>query len=132
MKHKTLHDASLVRLTFLPSRFAVTASSGDTLLDAALENGVGLEHECGGNCACTTCHLYVVEGRDHLSPPEEVEIDRLSTADGLQADSRLGCQAILQGGDVVVQIPTAVLRSQYPISKEGASHDCETNNPTRS
>ena len=107
MEHKILPDASPVRLTFLPSGSAVTACSGDTLLDAALANGVGLEHECGGNCACTTCHLYVVEGSDHLSPPEEVEIDRLSTADDLRADSRLGCQAILQGGEVVVQLLSA-------------------------
>ena len=107
MEHKTLPDASPVRLTFLPGDVTVSAARGDTLLDAALANGVGLEHECGGNCACTTCHLYVVEGSDHLSPPEEVEIDRLSTADGLRADSRLGCQAILQGGDVVVQILSA-------------------------
>jgi len=101
---RPLLDTTPVRLTFLPDGFTVTASPGDTILDAALEHGVGLEHECGGNCACTTCHLYVMAGIDHLSPPEEVEIDRLSTDERLQANSRLGCQAILQGGDVVVQL----------------------------
>jgi 2Fe-2S ferredoxin len=93
-----------VRLTFLPDGFTVTASPGDTILDAALEHDVGLEHECGGNCACTTCHVYVLDGEERLSPPEEVEIDRLSTDERLQSNSRLGCQAILLGGDVIVQL----------------------------
>lgn len=105
MKKRPLPTSSPVRLTFLPDGFTVAASPGDTILDAALEHGVGLEHECGGNCACTTCHLYVLEGFDHLSSPEEVEIDRLSTDERLQSNSRLGCQAILQGGDVIVQLP---------------------------
>ena len=101
---RLLTNASPVRLTFLPDGFTVTASAGDTILDAALEHDVPLEHECGGNCACTTCQIYVLEGTEHLSPLEEVELDRLSTADGLQANSRLGCQAILLGGDVMVQL----------------------------
>ena len=92
-----------MRLTFLPDGFTADASPGDTILDAALASGVELEHECGGNCACTTCHLYVEEGAESLSPPEEVEIDRLSTAEGLQPNSRLGCQAILLGGEVIVR-----------------------------
>lgn len=104
MNKRILLDATPVRLTFLPDDFTVTTSPGDTILDAALEHGVPLEHECGGNCACTTCHLYVLAGSEHLSPPEEVEIDRLSTDERLQVTSRLGCQAILQGGDVIVQL----------------------------
>ncbi len=101
-------EAAPILLTFLPSGFTVTASPGDTILDAALEHGVEMEHECGGNCACTTCHLHVIESCDLLSPPEEVELDRLSTADDLQPNSRLGCQAILLGGDVIVQLLTLV------------------------
>ncbi|MCW3099115.1 MAG: ferredoxin, 2Fe-2S type, system [Chthonomonadaceae bacterium] len=104
MNKRPQPDASPVRLTFLPDGFTITASPGDTILDVALEHGVGLEHECGGNCACTTCHVYVLDGEERLSPPEEVEIDRLSTDERLEANSRLGCQAILQGGDVTVQI----------------------------
>lgn len=104
MNKRPLLDTSPVRLTFLPDGFTIMASPGDTILDAALEHNIPLEHECGGNCACTTCHLYVVEGSERLSPPEDVEIDRLSTDERLQANSRLGCQAILQGPDVIVQL----------------------------
>jgi len=97
-------EKQTVRVTFLPMDVTVQARAGDTLLDAAEENGVNLPHDCGGNCACTTCQVHVLEGGAHLSLMEEVEADRLSTADGRTAASRLGCQAILLGGDVTVSI----------------------------
>lgn len=95
---------SLLKLTFLPDNRVVQARSGDTILDAALDNGIALPHECGGNCACTTCHVIVMAGHAALSVPEEVETDRISSAEGLTISSRLGCQAILRGGDVIVSI----------------------------
>ena len=93
-----------VVLTFWPQNVTVTAHAGDTILDAALDNGIGLAHECGGNCACTTCHVLVLSGMESLSGQEDVETDRLTSAEGLTNSSRLGCQAILQGGNVVVRI----------------------------
>jgi 2Fe-2S ferredoxin len=94
----------MIRLTFLPLEITVEARPGDTVLDAALDHGIEMAHECGGNCACTTCHLHVLAGMEHLSRMEEVETDRLSTAEGRMPNSRLGCQAILQGGDVTVEM----------------------------
>ena len=75
-----------------------------SLLDIALANGIHLEHNCGGSCACTTCHVVVREGEQNLSPMEQDEEDRLDTAEGLTLHSRLGCQAVVKG-DVVVEIP---------------------------
>jgi len=75
-----------------------------SLLDVALAHGIELEHNCGGSCACTTCHVVVKEGEANLSTMEEDEEDRLDTATGLTIHSRLGCQAVVQG-DVVVEIP---------------------------
>lgn len=92
------------RCTFLPGEVHVEAEMGCTLLDAALAHGVDLPHECGGNCACTTCHVVVERGAEHLTAMEEVEQDRLSTAEGRTASSRLGCQAIVLGGPIVVRI----------------------------
>ena len=92
------------QLTFFPENLSVNASAGDTILDAALANGIELPHECGGNCACVTCHVCILEGADGLSVIEDVEADRLSTAENGTAASRLGCQAILRGGAVVAQI----------------------------
>lgn len=75
-----------------------------SFLDIALNNGIELEHACGGNCACTTCHVIVKEGENNLSEMEEDEEDRLYLADGLTLHSRLGCQAVVKG-DVTVEIP---------------------------
>jgi 2Fe-2S ferredoxin len=75
-----------------------------SLLDIALANDIHLEHNCGGSCACTTCHVIVREGEANLSSMEPEEEDRLDTAEGLTLHSRLGCQAVVKG-DVVVEIP---------------------------
>ena len=75
-----------------------------SLLDIALNYGVFLDHACGGNNACTTCHIRVKSGMEHLSELEEDETDRLdNVADDRQASSRLGCQAKIHG-DIVVEI----------------------------
>jgi 2Fe-2S ferredoxin len=75
-----------------------------SLLDVALNAGLALEHSCGGNCACTTCHVIVRQGEANLTPMDDVEADRLDIAEGLTLHSRLACQAVVRG-DVVVEIP---------------------------
>jgi 2Fe-2S ferredoxin len=75
-----------------------------SLLDVALNVGVPLEHVCGGNCACTTCHVIVRAGMHNLSEMEDEEADRLDTAWDLTPRSRLACQAIVRG-DVTCEIP---------------------------
>ena len=102
------------KVTFLPANVTVEFEPGrlpyqehgkpGSLLDVALNFGVELEHACGGNCACTTCHVIVKEGEDNLSEMEDDEADRLDVADGLTLHSRLGCQSVVNG-DVVVEIP---------------------------
>ncbi len=75
-----------------------------SLLDVALNFDVPLEHVCGGNCACTTCHVVVLEGMTNLTEMEDHEADRLDTAWDLAPTSRLACQAVVKG-DVVCEIP---------------------------
>ena len=105
-----------VEVTFLPEGKTVTFENGklpyqdhgkeQSLLDVALNNGIDLDHACGGNCACTTCHIWVKEGAESLSPMEDDEADRLDMAADLQLNSRLGCQAVItKPGKVVVEIP---------------------------
>jgi 2Fe-2S ferredoxin len=77
----------------------------ESLLDVCLNAGMHLEHACGGNCACTTCHVIVREGMDNLSEMDDDEADRLQMAPGLTLRSRLGCQCVVEG-DVTVEIPT--------------------------
>jgi 2Fe-2S ferredoxin len=74
-----------------------------SLLDIALNYGIDLQHACGGNCACTTCHVIVKQGEENLTDMDEDEEDRIYLADNLTLHSRLGCQAVVKG-DVTVEI----------------------------
>jgi len=75
-----------------------------SLLDIAKNLDIPLEHACGGSCACTTCHVVVREGEQHLSDMQDEEADRLDSAWDVTPHSRLGCQAVVRG-DVVCEIP---------------------------
>jgi 2Fe-2S ferredoxin len=88
-----------------PEGAVVEAQPGDSILDAALRNDIPIEHACEKSCACTTCHVLVREGFDSLNPSDELEDDMLDKAWGLEADSRLGCQALVGDQDLVVEIP---------------------------
>ena len=76
----------------------------ESFLDLAKNFHVPLEHACGGSCACTTCHVIIRQGDQHLSEMQDDEADRLDTAWGLTARSRLGCQAVISR-DVVCELP---------------------------
>ena len=74
-----------------------------SLLDIAINYGIDLQHACGGNCACTTCHVIVKQGEENLTDMDDDEEDRIYLADNLTLHSRLGCQAVVKG-DVTVEI----------------------------
>lgn len=92
-----------------PEGAVLEAKTGDTVLDVALKNGIGIEHACEKSCACTTCHVVVREGFDSLEESDELEDDMLDKAWGLEPESRLGCQAIIRDEDLVVEIPKYTL-----------------------
>lgn len=102
------------RVTFLPANVTVEVDEArypyaddgkpGSLLDIALGHDVRIDHNCGGNCACTSCHVIVRAGMENLSGMAEDEEDRLDIAPGLTPHSRLACQAVVQG-DVTVEIP---------------------------
>lgn len=91
------------QVTFLPVQKTVNASVGESILDVALNHDIPLQHACGGFCACTTCHIKVKSGMENLSSPEDEEIERLENLDDRVQESRLGCQAKVNG-DVTVEI----------------------------
>ena len=72
----------------------VDAEDGSTVMETALRNDVpGIEAECGGACACATCHVYVEEGWfAKLGKPEQIEEDMLDFAHDVRPTSRLSCQ----------------------------------------
>lgn len=87
---------------------------GTTLLKASKEVGAPEGDACGGVCACSTCHVYVEQGAELLSPAEEGEEDILDKAFDVRMNSRLGCQAKIQSdGLIVLRISKESLDAYY-------------------
>lgn len=92
----------------------VEVDEGTTVLEAAEEVGALVGSSCGGQCACSTCHVYIVEGEDALSEAEEAEEDRLDMAFDVRAESRLSCQMRLTGNqNVVVEVTEESIKAWY-------------------
>jgi iron-sulfur cluster assembly protein len=85
-------------------RLRLTLSSGERLLDRALDEGIALEHECGGKLACASCRVVVREGGEQLEPAGEDELDMLERAGASAPAARLACQ-VRGPGEIVVEIP---------------------------
>jgi 2Fe-2S ferredoxin len=99
------------KLTFLNPRakgvrdpLTIDAKPGMTILEVAEECGARVGHACGGNLACSTCHVYIEKGLDSLGDVEDKENDIMDKAFDVRAESRLGCQCKLGNEDVVVEI----------------------------
>jgi ferredoxin, 2Fe-2S len=90
---------------YAPAGAQVEAPAGTSICEALLDNGIAIEHACDMSCACTTCHVIVREGFGSLNEMDENEEDLLDRAWGLEPNSRLSCQAILEQKDLVVEIP---------------------------
>ena len=99
-----------------PEGAVIDAEPGTTICDAALKNGIPIEHACEKSCACTTCHVIVREGFNSLNEAEEEEEDLLDKAWGLEPESRLSCQAEVGEQDLVVEIP------KYTINMVSENH----------
>jgi 2Fe-2S ferredoxin len=78
-----------------------------SLLEVALKNDIELHHNCGGVCACSTCHLYIEKGEDLVEELSDKEEDFIDRAVNPRLNSRLGCQCVLLKGDgeVIVTLP---------------------------
>jgi 2Fe-2S ferredoxin len=82
-------------------------AAGDSILEIALTNGIELHHNCGGVCACSTCHVYVQKGEDFLPEITDREEDFIDRAVNPRLNSRLGCQCVLEdgGGELEILVP---------------------------
>jgi len=100
------------KITFVThddKRFEVEAANGTTVMENAIKNSVpGIEAECGGACACATCHVYVApEWKEAVGDPEVMEEDMLDFAWEAQENSRLSCQVKVRDelDGLVVHVP---------------------------
>ena len=99
-----------------PEGAVVEAEPGVTVCDAALKNGIEIEHACEKSCACTTCHVIVRQGFDSLDEASDNEEDYLDKAWGLEPESRLSCQARVAEEDLLIEIP------KYTINMVSENH----------
>lgn len=88
-----------------PNGAEIEAKEGVSICDVLLANGIEIEHACEKSCACTTCHVVVRAGGDSLAEAAEDEEDMLDKAWGLEAQSRLSCQALVGTDDLTIEIP---------------------------
>lgn len=88
-----------------PEGALIDAKTGVSICDNLLANGIEIEHACEKSCACTTCHVVLRKGFDSLEPAAEKEEDLLDKAWGLEATSRLSCQAKVGEDDLTIEIP---------------------------
>ncbi len=103
---------SMAKITFIAHdgrKFDLDAENGSTVMENAIRNGVpGIEAECGGACACATCHVYVDEDwAEAVGRPEAMEEDMLDFAYDVRPTSRLSCQIRVRDelDGLVVQVP---------------------------
>lgn len=89
----------------------VDAAVGDTLMSTALNNSIrGIDGDCGGNCACATCHIFIVDARGNdlgeVDDMEDAMLDMTATREG---NSRLGCQITVTADmdGMIVRMPEA-------------------------
>lgn len=87
---------------FVP--LTVEVPAGTSILDAAEECGARVGHACGGNLACSTCHVWVEQGLESLPEVPDKENDIMDKAFDVRAESRLACQAPVGTADLVVEI----------------------------
>ncbi len=104
------------RVTFVEpngTEHAVEVATGYSVMEAALNNNIrGIDGDCGGNCACGTCHVYVAaEWRARTGEQSEMEHDMLEFAEGVREDSRLCCQ--IEMSDALDGLVVYVADSQH-------------------
>jgi 2Fe-2S ferredoxin len=103
----------MAKITYIGAdgtRYEIEAENGSTVMENAIRNGVpGIEAECGGACACATCHVYVAEEwREKTGGPSPMEEDMLDFAFELKPNSRLSCQITVSDelDGLVVTVPS--------------------------
>ncbi|MBL7794191.1 MAG: 2Fe-2S iron-sulfur cluster binding domain-containing protein [Saprospiraceae bacterium] len=77
---------------------------GLSILEVTEENNIHLNHNCGGVCACSTCHVYVEKGEDFLEEISDKEEDFIDRAINPKLESRLGCQCVILDSEAYIEI----------------------------
>lgn len=84
---------------------SVSVQTNGNILSVLLKNELNIMRECGGRGMCATCHVYIKDGMDSLSPIGRRERRTLEVITSCGNNSRLACQALVTGEGVVVELP---------------------------
>lgn len=111
----------MATVKFVEQGLSVQVPVGTSILQASKLAEAPEGDACGGVCACSTCHVYVESGAEHLSAAKDEEEDILDKAFDVRMTSRLGCQAkLISEGVVSVRISKESLdayRNEHPESQ---------------
>ena len=88
----------------LKEKIVENAEEGFSILEIAEDNDVHLNHNCGGVCACSTCHVYIDKGEDFLEEISDKEEDFIDRAINPRLESRLGCQSVILEEDAIIEV----------------------------
>jgi len=84
------------------------ALDGWRVMEVIRDHGLPIKAECGGACACATCHVYVAEEwLEKLVPPTDEEVDMLDQAFDVEDNSRLSCQILMSADLSGLQVTLA-------------------------
>ena len=102
----------MAKITYIEhngTEHVIDVKVGLTVMEGAVKNNVpGIDADCGGACACATCHVYVNDGWfDKLPKPSEAEIDMLDMALAVEPNSRLSCQVICSDATDGIKVTVA-------------------------
>ncbi len=86
--------------------------TNDNLLSVLLQRDLKVSRECGGRGMCATCHIFIKDGMQHLSPMSRREQRTLEVITTCNTNSRLACQARVVGNGVVVELPAGMYVSE--------------------
>ncbi len=99
---------AIVTFQFEDTHIAPKSVTGDfldmSILELTEEYDVHLNHNCGGVCACSTCHIYVEKGEEFLEEISDKEEDFIDRANNPRIESRLGCQCVILDEDATITV----------------------------
>ncbi|MEL6987013.1 MAG: 2Fe-2S iron-sulfur cluster-binding protein [Bacteroidota bacterium] len=90
--------------TSIEEKVVEGAETGYSILELTEDHDIHLNHNCGGVCACSTCHIYVESGDEFLEEISDKEEDFIDRAINPRLESRLGCQCIILKDDAVIEV----------------------------
>ncbi len=112
----------MARITFtfedkdIPTKVVENAEEGYSILEITEDHDIHLNHNCGGVCACSTCHIYVEKGENDLEEISDKEEDFIDRAINPRLESRLACQCVILDENAVIEV-------QIPDQKQIIGHE---------